>query len=79
MSKEVMLKKAFHEIASNGAVRFAQDRNADFDVIRTAMIGYAEKNNMDVAVTEIEKYIRKEFANLDEMTKDFTYQKKMMN
>lgn len=79
MSKEVMLEKAFHEIASNGAVRFAQDRDADFDVIKTAMIGYAKKNNIEVEVEEIEKYITKEFANLDKMTKDFTYQKKMMN
>ena len=79
MSKEVMLEKAFHEIASNGAVRFAQDREADFDVVRTAMIGYAKKNNIEVEVEEIEKYIKKEFANLDTATKDFTYQKKMMN
>lgn len=79
MSKELMLEKAFNQIASNGAVRFACDRDADFDVIRTAMIGYAKKNNVQVEVSEIEGYIEKQFANLDKMTINFSFQKKMMN
>ncbi|MGF6376933.1 hypothetical protein M2140_002012 [Clostridiales Family XIII bacterium PM5-7] len=78
MSKEVMMEKAFKEIVSTGAVRFTDDQKTDFDVIKTAMVGFAKRNNIDVDVAEIEAYIKKEFATMEKIAKDFSYQKKMM-
>ena len=78
MSKEVMLKRAFSQASANGAVRFV-DKEADFAVIRNFMVQYAKKNDVAVSEEEIEKFIGQQMTNMKELTKDFTYQKKMMN
>lgn len=78
MSKEVMLKRAFNQVSANGAVRFV-DKDVDFAVIRNYMVQYAKKNDVEVSQNEIERFIGQQIAKMEESTRDFTYQTKMMN
>jgi len=63
MSNIVMLKRAFNQAIATGSVRFT-DKETDFLVIKRFMIDYAAKNNVDIAVSEIESFIKEQQENM---------------
>lgn len=71
MSNVVMLKRAFNQAVATGAVRFT-DPETDFLVIRRFIIDYAAKYNVDIAISEIESFIRKQQENLIDISTKIT-------
>ncbi len=63
MSKVVMLKRAFNQAVATGAVRFT-DKDTDFLVIKNYMIDYAKKYGVEVSVSEIEAFIKRQQESL---------------
>lgn len=63
MSNVVMLKRAFNQAVATGAVRFT-DKETDFLVIKRYIIDYAAKYHVDIPLSEIESFIRKQQENL---------------
>ncbi|MGN0658891.1 MAG: hypothetical protein ACI4LA_04730 [Emergencia sp.] len=73
-----MLKRAFNQIISSDAVRFA-DKEADRLVIRSYILEYARKHGAEVSCEEIDAFITAQQSALDSLVRDFTYRTKMMN
>lgn len=67
MSNIVMLKRAFNQAIATGAVSFT-DKETDFLVIKRFMIDYAARNNVDIAVSEIEAFIKAQQENMEDIS-----------
>ena len=77
MSKTNMLMRAFNQAVTNGAVNFV-DRDADTLVIINTMVAYAEKNNMNVTIGEIEAFAVAELNKRSSSAADFYYNRQQI-
>ncbi len=77
MSKTNMLMRAFNQAVTNSAVNFV-DRDADTLVIINTMVAYADKNNMNVTVGEIETFAKAELNKRSAGAADFYYNRQQI-
>ena len=77
MSKAIKLMEAFEEALATGAVNYV-DRGADTLVIINTMIAYADKNNLNVTVGEIETFAKAELNKRSAGAADFFYNRQQI-
>lgn len=77
MSKANMLERAFNQAVANSAVNYV-DRDADTLVIINSMVAYAEKNNVNVTIGEIEAYAKAELNKRSAAAADFHYNRQII-
>lgn len=71
MSNTVMLKRAFNQAVATGAVLFT-DADTDFLVIKSFILDYAKKNNVEVSVAEVESFIKEQQKALKDLSTNIT-------
>lgn len=71
MSNTVMLKRAFNQAVATGAVRFT-DADTDLLVIKTYILDYAKKNNVDISAAEVETFIKEQQKKLKSLSTKIT-------